>query len=544
MVKSHSSSADAAILAWNYDSQNTRKIQSDAEITKVTPLLVQAPIKSINVSETKGAPATFSVVLEASEDWRCKIQVGAWCAIVINDQKINSMDDAAVVGNGLRCVGVVRSVRYREVVMGNGAVVRRYVVSGQDYSSVITRASFYSNAALAALRGSVEGRIILQLMDKQEHKKKLDAPRATPDELVYRFYNFFMGQVNFTIGDDRKIKKNQESAGLVGVPLLVPPEVYRFMRGTSPESRQFTALTHYVKQKLPGVISNSLGIGSNSSVWGIMQAYANLPFNELYATMLPTTIDGKQRLLPTIVHRMNPFSNTTALKVGTNQTSQGDSSYDTSIRRDLSANLEEKDPSKGQEQMEHCYVSRIIHGEEVYDQDLGLSDQERFNFFLCSPSVAGSSSEMENVIIADALKNNKVLMDRASMQRHGLRPIVDSSMYSLPGYTTKDSSPLLVLTDQMRSALEDAYLLENGTIRCAGRSTHVPLGTNVYLVHRAMVFHIEGASHDYSVDDRGERTYEVTYRVVHGKRYDPLTGIKGYPIDHPDYKAQASRRDK
>src|SRR5262249_27753166 len=127
---------------------------------------------------------------------------------------------------GLKMVGIVRSVRRKEGLDGNGKRVVRYLVSGEDFSSVFNT-PIYINSNLSTVAGGSRATVVNSIW--------ILGPRfdniLSPSEMVDALIDSLLGRPSYETDGNQKAIRKSTIVGRTGQPYLVPKEVARMVFG-------------------------------------------------------------------------------------------------------------------------------------------------------------------------------------------------------------------------------------------------------------------------------------------------------------------------
>ena len=245
----------------------------------------------------------------------------------------------------------------------------------------------------------------------------------------------------------------------------------------------------YTKKPLVDYFSPDATDFKMRTVWSIINAYTNVPINEVYTSLRPHAISG--RLLPTLVVRRNPLS----------------SDMYQAVRDSLDA-------------MPFSTVPRwVLPDALVSGYQLSRTDAARFNYVHVTPTCSVSSDQAKTE--AQFRLQGAPIVDRASIQRHGLRPFIfKAAGFATPGNETEAMATSGRYTSFMADILMDGHLRYGGVITCVGIQEPVQPGDN--LVFHGMLLHIESVAHRGSISANGTKSFTTSFMVSHGI---PLTTL-------------------
>lgn len=487
----HSTAPDAFAAFYPYIEEDTTKFDSDEtdEAMETNPFIVSSDIIAINTYKPKGGSGTFSMVLASSQNYKKLLHPGTWCMIYMSDHKLTTAEQSDE-NSGLKMVGIVRSVRAVETISEDGIRMLRYEISGDDFHSLLN-CQVYINNTLKQTRDGLGEPVLDAIM------------------ILGHEFDTIMSPYQITKALIETILGTASLSAKAGIPLLVPQKVAIRLTGSSVEDGKFAELLELaLQQNLIGSINVQPDHGSVFTLWSMLETYCHKILNEIYTDLMPQSVDGKIRLIPTFVHRAIPFSS-------------ADNKVDDSTLS-IKDHVEPRSPDDIGEEAQYLYASKFIDESEIMALSSGKSDGERFNFFLCVSNLVldrslGEPAQLINLVAKTGGIND--LGDVNSMARFGTRPYITHSNFMV------ESSDAVNINLIVRDIWKRAYLFENGTITLKGSPDHIPVGTNLVFKDRGQVAHIEAVGHNFSVRGDGSKSFRTTIQFVR------LQNLDGSPID-------------
>jgi hypothetical protein len=221
----------------------------------------------------------------------------------------------------------------------------------------------------------------------------------------------------------------------------------------------------------------------NKSVWSILKNYVNEPINEMYTAIKPHPKTGL--LMPTLVVRRSPYSSDTY-------------QANPNALRALAFS-----------EVPRWYIPDPL----ILGMNIGKTDGARVNYVQIVPSIM--PSENPNVNESLVRLQSPPVVDRASIQRHGLRTYITKvSGWANPVAETNEANASRKYTEFMADILMDGHLRYNGTLTCVGIQDAIQPGDN--LVFNGILFHIESLTHSGGIDGGGTKTFTTAFQLSHG----------------------------
>lgn len=525
-MRTHSTQPDANIVFYPFKYEDTRSAPKGKEMD-VEEISAQDHLIELQTSKSKGGVGSWSVVLDSSKNWKSLLNPGTWALIYTSDQPLTGKEESEP-DSGLKMVGIIRSIRRIEQVDPGTATKRvRYLVTGEDFQSVFNTPVYLNANMVEVTQGQSLGQAAALLIFGKNFQNVF-----TPSTIVKAIVDALLGKPAFE-GEKSggAVTKTPLVSARQGQPYKVPPEVAKRIMGKKASGDFFTGMiTFYLQQNLAGSYVNKPEVTGVQSVWSVMDAFCHRIVNEMYTDLIPVNIDGKTRLLPSLVLRSIPFSkkpqkpHASCISMmeagGAKGATQivGKRSANGTIQQNRDRKGVSVDSGKGA----HFYVSRVISEDEVVGLNVGKSDRERFNFFLVFPN-AGNGVTPEKSILESVLRRGvSSVADTASIARYGLRPYITQTPYIANGKTGEN---FLAINEIVSDMWDKAALYESGQVMLIGAHEHIPVGTNIRFEERGWLAHVEQVDHTFTVSPDGTKSYKTTLTFVR------LQMLNGDPVD-------------
>lgn len=225
---------------------------------------------------------------------------------------------------------------------------------------------------------------------------------------------------------------------------------------------------------------------SNKPVWSVMTQWLNPVINEMYTAI---KVNEAGRVVPQVVCRQMPFSSDKMVR----KMSGGDEKRAINLTPFLEL------------------PRWVMHPTLVYEDGLGRSNATRFNFI----HVYGQSAiSQKSNHLTHQLVRNPPIRDDLDIQRSGLRPYMTMVACSLEDTKLGPRRWMEIAADWLMGQ----HLTLNGQVSCIGIQAPITHGDN--LEWDGVVYHIEGYSHDCTINSEGHRTFTTTLHLTHGMRID------------------------
>lgn len=438
-------------------------------------------------------------------DYLSSLSPGDWITIYMkSDGKIDPTSSTS--DSGLKLLGIIENVRYVEIddpTLGRPRL--EYVITGRDFGKIF-ESDIYFNPVIMSDPG------FQKLMGVKFNVEAFDqfgkSSNKTPDQIIKSMVNFYLGggladasvsSQQWYIPSQLGFLFNKGRIAATGsLPFFnILNTDYIGLQNHNAEGK-FLEVTPL----LGGIVT--LSAPSTGTVWQALQSYGNMCLNEfvvdLKKTRVISEINGKinYTLEPAIQFRQVPYSNRLGSETSpfTHGQSGGLSGKTTENEKTHFINL----------------PRHVIQSVEVKQKNVGKSDFERVNTI----SVVPSFFNLEPLTLA-----YRMAVNIPSVQRYGSKLLNVQTSYA----ATSNGSDFLAHSTKCVSLLTDwfmtAHLLYNGTIVTTGTDEFVEVGQNLFIEDISQLFHIEGISYTYEINQTdGGTTYNTEFRVSRGQRIE------------------------
>jgi hypothetical protein len=501
----YSQSPDAMVVFYPYfyerdadaDEQNGAPVPASFALL-TNERVAHSEILSLTTSKAKGSVGSFTMTLSSTEDWGDFAPPGTWCLIYMSDSQLTGQETSQPQTDGLQMIGIVKSCRRTENLNQDGTRTVRYTIGGFDWHILLeTSVYLQANLANAFKTGNIQQLLTTDLVVGPAFMN----PQG-PGDIVEALFESILGS-QAVLNPDGSVSDLTANPGRVGQPIRVPPALTTRILGQAPPDNRFVGfVVRYIQDGLIGLGQLTTDIGGTASFWQIAQAYKHGLLNELYTDLLPAVVNGKARLVPTIVMRAIPFSTT-------------DRQPDPSCIGFQSWTLQPPALVPSQKNVANArppsgdatyFVGRSVADGEILAFDSGKATDEKFNFFFVSLDQSVATGALEIAQLNQLFSQPGGLgsmMSAASISRHGLRPFTPSTNFAL---NQSQTSNTFTINNIVRDLWRDAYLYESGAMTLVGSKIHIPVGSNVLLLDRGLIAHVEAAQKSFSIDAEGHKT--------------------------------------
>jgi len=535
----------AAVKIWNYIDRiaDTGALSSQANKIK-EEIISTLSLVNVQTSKSKGDPVgTFNFTLAPTRNWVSVITPGSWCAIFMSNEPIVKETFNVANKNYVKMFGRIDNVRVEVSVDDEGARTTRYMVSGQDWSSMLNN-TFYVDPLLSdpSQAQNSEGnalylQIIKNLLSKNNTPsmfdiasnlqsllsifgKPLDVPDTT--RLAKPTYNVVLPSeaVKFFGFVDAEVSSNGKAIGSAfssatnggfttsGTSTTDLNKIIVLQTGSLNSSEGL----YDTEIRDGGGWLNPFSMVGQHSLWSIMMDNCNYALNEMYPEMRWLGEDKPQL---TLYSRIKPFSFQENPIEG----------VDTQLRAQFKN-----------------VVTHRLHDETVISVNAGTNWRDKFNFVEIKPDL----SEFNIHDLASKLKSQAyqkkpggVAAATDVFDREGFRPLI-YSIKQVPiqvGADTGDKYDVELLNKWVNMLQEwffDTHRLLNGRITMTGSSEYIPVGDNIMFdagligvsanynsvapsAGKCFVLgHVESVQHSFTVESDGARAFQTVIQFVRG----------------------------
>ena len=213
------------------------------------------------------------------------------------------------------------------------------------------------------------------------------------------------------------------------------------------------------------------------TVKSVFEGYMNPQLNEMYTTF---KIDAQtDAVVPTLIFRQKPFNNLTF---------SGDvpsSPFEMLPRWKLSPDLTFSFSFSKNESLRHNLVQMYTRR---YDQNSGT-------------------------YMAQQIADGNYVLDEIDINRHGVRPYIQSSDADYPS-TDITTSLAKEWTNLIADWVMNVHLKESGTIQTVGIEEPISVGDN--LEFDGVVYHIESITHQFQITQQGQKVFRTSFNLSYG----------------------------
>lgn len=526
----------AAVKIWNYVDRITEKGAQQNKANQVKEEIISTlSLMNIQTFKSKGDPVgTFNFTLAPTRNWVSVITPGSWCVIFMSNEKITKETFETADKSFVKMFGRIDNVRVDVSVDADGSRNTRYLVSGQDWSSMLNNVFYIdplvSDPSEAQNRegNALYVQIIKHLFSKDNTPslfsiasnlqtllsvfgKPLDLPDTTrlakptynvtlPSEAV-RFFGFIDAQNSETLTTDLTKIITLQTGSL-----------------NSSEGKYDTSVRD------GGGWLNPFSMVGQHTLWSILMDNCNYALNEMYPEF--RWLDDKPQL--TLYSRIKPFSFQDNPVEG----------IDTQLRANF-----------------RNVVTHRLHDETIISVNAGTNWRDKFNFIEIKPDL----SEFRIHDVAVKLKSQAYQKEPGGeaaatdvFDREGFRPLI-YSIKQIPielGAETADKLDVELLNkwaNMLQEWFFNTQRLLNGRIIMTGSTEYIPVGDNVMFdaglvgvspnynsaapsAGRSKCFvlaHVESVQHTFTVDSDGARSFQTMIQFVRGIIVDENKSLIG-----------------
>jgi len=473
----HISSPDAFLRVYTYPNQKT----SESKV-----MLVYDDILSVQTSKNKQSAGSWDVTLAPGKEYNKIIHPGDWVTIHISDEKLDQEKDKA---KSIKLIGIVKTVRKMETTNPEtGLVYTRFTIVGQDFASCLNIPLYINNELAGTDKGTKETAFVSLFYGAgSDPKDRVAGPKKLAEQILSLIFN----------GGPTK------SEASLGYQFNVPPQLIKDIGGDNSGSGFLSFVKKDFQNNLVGISAVQPDIGGTVTAMSLLQVYSNQILNEFYADIFP---NGKDSVSPTLVLRSIPFNKNKGMP----------------FEQCLSIKDASQDGLLPKKNDNKLYLSRNISDSEILSLNFGKSDAERFNFFLAVPNMVSASLSKSLIVnLIEGSGGLQGLGDTESIKKHGLRPYIASSIFTIG----KESDSLVKFNKTVKDMWNEAYLYDNGLVELIGSAQHIPVGTNIKFTDRSWIAHVESVNNNYMVNPyTGLKTFKTTVAFVR------LQTIDGKPL--------------
>jgi hypothetical protein len=450
-------------------------------------------IKSVTVSKTKSEPyGQFTITLMPTENWLRRLVGGSWLSIYMKTSPLTTEDLSTNRGAyynektntcALKMIGIIISIRAKFSINEVGAQEIRYEISGYDFGYLLTSTVLINNLYAG---GNADAPIITLIQEKMGEWKGFSSPDVN------------LGYVFSTISEleDKMKGEIKDKVEILPKYLAVVPSSFSSYFNATEDSFVKMLKTCFgtderkgedkdisknnPKTLLGGKPYAPLSLMSSPTIWEFILEYSNTLLNECIVDLMVS--NGK--VVPSFIVRQMPFttSNFSSLVKEYKTEEFPVTYYSTFTRTPIDSSL-------------------------LIGYDIGTTEQERTTYVNLIGRLGTMQAESAKALTQVA---NPQIIDKEAIKRFGMRPVVrDDVDYS---YVSKTGDSFKFL--QWSAILADWWFFShrygNGTFDFIGLDKHIAVGENIEITGWGMVGHIEGYTHTFTVNEKGERLFRTS----------------------------------
>lgn len=442
---------------------------------------------------------------------------GDWVAIYMkSDGRIDPTSSDS--DSGLKMIGIVDNVRYVEIDdPSQGRPRLEYVITGRDFGKVF-ESDIYFNPLISATKD------FSTILGAQAFEDKVgdlkEKAGKSPDQMIAAMLKFYIGgglakssntsqqwyvprqvaSLFNTKSTEKKDLTGKENVDLGSVPFYqMLNKDYIGLLNYTPEGKFIN------KTKLLGQIINILA-PSSGSIWEALRGYGNTCLNEFIVDLKKTSV--KSNVNGKIVYNMAPCLQFRQIPYSHSKHSQPSLAGTENANKIFALTTSE-------EKATFSHLPRhVIQSTDIKQKNIGKSDYERINAVVVTPGVFNKEPIVEAF---------RMVVNTPSIERYGTKILNVQSSYGAGDQDFKSHAAKCV--SLMCDWFMKAHLLYNGTIVATGTDDFVEVGQNLFIEDIKQLFHIEGISYIYEIEQStGYTSYNTEFQVSRGVRFvDGLT---------------------
>jgi len=457
-----------------YHYTNELSGSGEADLSSVL-IEAQREVKSFEYSKNIGQPAgNFVLELTAEYNWKKRVFPGDWLMVSLSNEGV-------FYPRMLGCIDRVSQFTTRN---DRGLLETSYVITGKDFGKVFEKTNIWFNVQDPV-------RLFLEITGSL-----IGGPSKNIPKILQMFLN-----------NDIPIDtlKNQPQLN----QWKIPPSLSKQLGGYS--DKFYSILKQDIQENLGGQKAVKSMASFQGSLWNILKDNSNDLVNEIYVELLPvqinedalletlnyrTEIPGKVSLSfysPTFVLRTKPFARKKSKSILNKL----------SIRNNVNYFLD---------------LPRVqISGDQIIGSDIGLSDEDRYNYFLATTSTDLLSVE-GNINLLRSFSPPFPQSQIGSIQRNGLRLMYGDTEFSLivdkNGEKLRNNKLLHDWNVLLFEFFNNAIFLETGTIEIKRATPDLKVGKVLQIVNSSVnegkLFYIEGYTDSWEYPGNWNQTVFLT----------------------------------
>lgn len=500
------------------------KLDNALEVQK--PLVVVSDAIMIRINGHKGSALVEAEIelFSFNVNYSSKISVGDYVFINLMhdvetfERVVKAASNVAPINgfnDGLKFMGRVISVRQSLTVdPSTQRQSYRYNIHCASFTELMTQV-YYNEFLSPVEQGSPNPTLQFFASVTEQYidlfAKMQTNARISNEDMVSFFLDVFVGPglVDVANKASAKLKATPNAAFLIppiirrylGLPLIKNQKaisyqyadilhrvfgIQTYSKSFFPDIKQQVNATYVKCHPLHGGMRPGAANFNGIPLWDLLIRHANTALNELYTALRPYK---NNKIVPQIILRQIPM--TTQYLRG--QYKPGEVTFFDNLPRWI---ISDKYP--------------------IFQYNLGISDAERFNFFMTFSDVIDHQGNP-----ADALKlqiaNKNWVLDSYNAARSGTK--IHITHTNTDAFIQQDGTAQPANINKWATIIGDFYLnghlKMNGSIMLAGIQEPIYHGDN--LVFDGKIFHIEGFSHQFQVEPRtGKKSFITVLHLSHG----------------------------
>jgi hypothetical protein len=236
-------------------------------------------------------------------------------------------------------------------------------------------------------------------------------------------------------------------------------------------------------------------LSTAGTLWGMINQYLNPILNEAVVDLQAQNVGQHVLIKPAIIVRQQPFS-TPNYPTIFKTTSVGTSN--SPLPTTLLINL----------------PTTLIPPDKVLTYDIGYSEYERTNFVEVNAQDLG----VEGKSAGNFSDLNRPQFESGSISRFGLRPKIFMGVDY--GHVRGDIDATGIWTPFLMDWWFNKNRYASGTVELIGLNQHIAVGENIQLDEENILCHVEGYTHNFTVDREGNRIFRTTIEFDRGIKAD------------------------
>lgn len=467
-------------------------------------LIVSDPL-SVTVSNSKNGVSNSAEIVLSSGDFNYLnlLSPGDWTMIWMgNDAKEFDRVNNKILSNlpsndynsGLKFVGKVFSIREIFQFAPGGIKTVKYQVILKGFSEFDN--TIYFNPLLEA--SDDKGHAFLAKLSEEWNNILGSQKGATPvDDILQFFIDLFFGRGPSTVA-------TKPANGLIRSPnsaYIIPAQIAKLM-GVKVPVKGNNSYTDLLKlligvqkygtdspfpSKLTALLGAIISVPdnfTNINMWQLLQQHANLTMNELYLTL---RADQENRIFPTFIARQQPF---------------------TSIHYNGNATLTK---------FSNLPRWKIDPTVAIQSYNLGMTSATRCNFLQVYGQLYSNLRDPSGGLRTQIAEGNFAI-DSLDIFRSGLSSYSFTSNHDVEVDNNKAVTNIKEWKDLLADWYVNMHLKANGSLTVAGIVEPICVGDN--LEFQNVLYHIEGVTHAYQIDNDNTKNFYTMISLSHGVMTD------------------------